>query len=411
MLKRISVQQLTVGMYLREFCGSWMEHPFWRTSFVITDAHDIRRILASSITQVWIDCAKGADVGPGEAVVSTTESDALVDAELHQEEVAARPVERIPAAAEYAHAADICAKAKRTVIAIFREARMGRAIDTVGAEALVEEIFDSVGRNTGSLISLVRLKTVGDFTYMHSVAVCALMIALARRLGLDHEQTCTAGLAGLLHDLGKATLPKELLDKPGQLSDSEFSLVKRHPEAGIRMLRDCGIEGTVLDVCLNHHARRDGSGYPNPLKGDEISLFAGMAAVCDVYDAITSNRPYKRGWDPAESMRKMAEWTSGHFDPKIFHAFVKCIGIFPIGSLVLLSSGRLGVVVEQSATSLLKPRVKTFFSTKLNARIKPEIVDLSDPACQEALESSEDPTKWQVPDLNELWSGLPGTPW
>ena len=155
----------------------------------------------------------------------------------------------------------------------------------------------------------------------------------------------------------------------------------------------------------------DGSGYPKGLKGDQISLFAKMGAVCDVYDAITSNRPYKSGWDPAESLRKMAEWASGHFDGKVFQAFVKSLGIYPIGSLVQLSSGRLGVVVEQTAKSLTTPRVKVFYSTKSNMRIVPEVVDLSRPGTIEKIMSREDPAKWKFADLNELWSGLSSHPW
>ena len=131
-----------------------------------------------------------------------------------------------------------------------------------------------------------------------------------------------------------------------------------------------------------------------------------MGAVCDVYDAITSNRPYKAGWDPAESLRRMAEWANGHFDPTVFQAFVKSLGIYPIGSLVRLSSGRLGLVVEQSPKSLLTPRIKVFFSTRSNTRIRPTLIDLSQPGCSEKISSREDPENWNFPDLNELWSGI-----
>ena len=155
----------------------------------------------------------------------------------------------------------------------------------------------------------------------------------------------------------------------------------------------------------------DGSGYPEGLKGDQISLFAKMGAVCDVYDAITSNRPYKTGWDPAESLRKMAEWANGHFDGKVFQAFVKSLGIYPIGSLVQLSSGRLGVVVEQTSKSLTTPVVKVFFSTKSNMRIVPELVDLSKPGAVEKILKREDPAKWRFSDLNELWSGISNATW
>jgi putative nucleotidyltransferase with HDIG domain len=412
MLKRIGVHQLTVGMHLKEFCGSWMEHPFWRTGFVITDPKDIDTILASSIKEVWIDCSKGLDVPVGEQAISESESEAQVEAELTLAATQVREVKRTPVAAELARAVKICAKSKQAVTSMFNEARMGKIVDTVSAQRLVEEIAGSVTRNPGALISLARLKTADDYTYMHSVAVCALMIALSKQLNLDEAQTRSAGIAGLLHDLGKAAMPMDVLNKPGKLTDEEFAIIKGHPEEGYKMLlAGIGVDPVALDVVLHHHEKTDGSGYPKHLKDAEISQFAKMGAVCDVYDAITSNRPYKAGWDPAESLRKMAEWTKGHFDPVIFQAFVKSLGIYPIGSLVMLSSGRLGIVVEQAEKSLLTPRVKVFFSTKSNARIKPEVVDLSRTGCPEKISGREDPAKWNFPDLNELWSGLPGTPW
>ena len=406
MLKRISVQHLTLGMHIKEFCGSWMEHPFWRSGFVLTDPQDIVSIHESSIKEVWIDCDKGLDIAPDQPTVSEAESEAQVDAELEALAAETRQIERIPACEEFARAAKICAQSKRAVVSMFQEARMGKAVDTAAAQRLVEEISDSVSRNPGALISLARLKTADDYTYMHSVAVCALMVALARQLGLSDEETRSAGVAGLMHDLGKAAMPMDVLNKPGKLTDAEFAIIKRHPEAGYQMLlQGSGVNEMALDVCLHHHEKTDGSGYPKRLKDAEISLYAKMGAVCDVYDAITSNRPYKTGWDPAESLRKMAEWANGHFDPKVFQAFVKSLGIYPIGSLVLLSSGRLGIVVEQSQKSLLAPHVKVFFSTKANARIRPEIVDLSRPGCPEKIAGREDPSKWNFPDLNELWSG------
>lgn len=412
MLKRISVHQLTVGMHLQEFCGSWMDHPFWRNSFVITDPKDIESVLASNIKEVWIDSSKGLDVAPDVTVVSQTESDAQVDAYLQRAVEEHRQVKPMPMDVELQRAARICAKSKQAVASMFSEARMGRTVNSEAAQQLVEEISDSVSRNPGALISLARLKTADDYTYMHSVAVCALMISLARRMGLDDKQTRAAGIAGLLHDLGKAVMPMNVLNKPGKLTDAEFATIKSHPVEGHRMLLEGSkADETTLDVCLHHHEKMDGSGYPDKLKGDQISLFARMGAVCDVYDAITSNRPYKGGWDPAESLRKMAEWTKGHFDPVVFQAFVKSLGIYPVGSLVRLTSGRLGVVVEQSEKSLLAPIVKVFFSTKANTRILPEMVNLSLPGSKEKIEGREDPEKWRFPDLNELWSGLPGSPW
>jgi putative nucleotidyltransferase with HDIG domain len=312
---------------------------------------------------------------------------------------------------EAARAAKICAKSKQAVVSMFREARMGNAISAKDCAPLVEEISNSVARNPGALISLARLKTADDYTYMHSVAVCALMIALSRQLGLDEEQTRLAGLAGLLHDLGKAMVPNAILNKPGKLTDEEFAEVKKHPEYGhAALLQGADVPEIALDVCLHHHEKVDGSGYPKGLKADQITLFAKMGAVCDVYDAITSNRPYKAGWDPAESLRKMAEWAKGHFDEAVFQAFVKSLGIYPIGSLVLLASGRIGVVIEQSEKSLLAPKVKVFYSVKSGSRIRPEVLDLSrPPGNTDKISGREDPAKWNFPDLDELWAGAAAT--
>jgi len=351
-------------------------------------------------------------VPEGETAVSEAESEAQVEAELKQAAMGERQTMPVSLHAEVERAAKICSQAKQAVVSMFQEARMGKTVDANGAQQLVEEISDSLARNASALISLARLKTADDYTYMHSVAVCAMMVALARQLGLDEAQTRSLGLAGLMHDLGKAVMPEEVLNKPGKLTDAEFGIMKSHPAEGRRLLLQVGkADPVALEVCLHHHEKVDGSGYPEGLKGDDISLFAKMGAVCDVYDAITSNRPYKSGWDPAESLRKMAEWAEGHFDQRVFQAFVKILGIYPVGSLLRLTSGRIGVVVEQTTKSLTTPRVKVFFSTKSNMRILPEVVDLSLPGCTDKIASREDPDKWRFPDLNELWSGLPNSHW
>ena len=270
---------------------------------------------------------------------------------------------------------------------------------------LVEEITQSVLRNPGALINLALLKTADDYTYMHSVAVCALMASLARQLGLNEQEIREAGMAGLLHDLGKAVMPMQILNKPGKLTDDEFRTIKNHPVEGHRILLEGkSASDIVLDVCLHHHEKIDGSGYPNKLAGDQISLYAKMGAVCDVYDAITSNRPYRKGWDPAESIQKMSQWCTGHFDEHVFQAFVKSVGIYPVGSLVKLGSGRLAVVLEQSEKSLLAPRIKVFFSTKSQTYIVPEVLDLSHPGVTEKIVGREDAVTWGIKNIDELWA-------
>jgi HD-GYP domain-containing protein (c-di-GMP phosphodiesterase class II) len=413
MLKKISVQQLTTGMYLKEFCGSWMEHPFWRTSFVLKDPKDVQAVMASNIKEVWIDVSKGIDAAPGTVAVTQEQVEATIQKELTEanqtlsEPVLPKHIEPVPIHVEFSRANDICQASRKAVISMFQEARMGNAINAQGAQKMVDEISESVARNTSALISLARLKTADDYTYMHSVAVCAMMIALSRQLGLSETQTRSAGLAGLLHDLGKAVMPPGILNKPGKLTDEEFAIMRAHPVEGHKMLKMVGdMDPMAMDVCLHHHEKVDGSGYPKGLKDKEITLFAKMGAVCDVYDAITSNRPYKAGWDPAESLRKMAEWCEGHFDRAVFQAFVKSLGIYPIGSLVRLASGKIAVVIEQTNKSLITPRVKAFYSVKSELRITPEIVDLSSANANDKIVGREDPSQWNFPDLNELWSGL-----
>ena len=233
MLKRIDVKHLTLGMYLHEFCGSWMEHPFWRAKFLLQDPDDLARIQATAIRECWIDTDKGVDVAIGTASMSREQVDEQIETDfslledlppIHVTLPTPPPPpkrNRQPAnmQSELQMAASICVKSKQAVVSMFNEARMGRAVDSVGLQSLVEEISDSVTRNPGALISLARLKTADDYTYMHSVAVCALMIALAKQLKLKEDQQRLAGLAGLMHDLGKAAIPLKVLNKPGKLTD------------------------------------------------------------------------------------------------------------------------------------------------------------------------------------------------
>jgi HD-GYP domain-containing protein (c-di-GMP phosphodiesterase class II) len=402
MLKKIPVRQLEQGMYIQKLCGSWMEHPFWRTSFKLKDAADLQRIRESGVAEVWIDVSRGSDVAAG----GRTEEEVAVEAEQRLGAAAVQadsPEESVPIGGETARASRIIMASRAAVVSMFNEARLGKAVDANGARPMVEEIAGSVRRNRSALISLARLKRADDYTYMHSVAVCALMISLARQLGLDEAEVREAGLAGLVHDIGKIAIPGHILNKPGKLDDAEFSVVRNHPVAGHAfLLGGSATPAMALDVCLHHHEKMDGSGYPHRLPGEKISLHARMGAVCDVYDAITSDRPYKKGWDPAHALRNMAEWSKGHFDEAVFQSFVKSVGIYPVGSLVRLQSGRVGVIVEQSGRSLLTPKVRVFLSAPRKMRIPPELVDLGLPGSQDTIAAREDPALWNIPDLAAL---------
>jgi HD-GYP domain-containing protein (c-di-GMP phosphodiesterase class II) len=409
MLRKIPIQQLRVGMFVHEVCGSWLDHPFWRASFKVRDARQLKQLAV--VKEVVIDTAKGLDID----AAPSTSVEVLDDFEVTTSEVVTQAMDlgddEAPLAMscsfqqEFVRASRIVEQSRGAMKSMFSDARMGKAVDTVHCLPLVNDITQSVSRNPGAIVSLARLKTSDDYTYMHSVAVCALMVALARQLNLNDDDTREAGLAGLVHDLGKAQMPLEVLNKPGALTPAEYAIMKGHPEAGHRMLVEGNGVGPIpLDVCLHHHEKINGKGYPHGLQGDAISLYAKMGAVCDVYDAITSNRPYKSGWDPAESIQKMAQWAKdGQFDERIFQAFVKSIGIYPTGSLVKLKSGRLGVVVEQGSQSLLSPIVRAFFSTKSNEPITPVLLDMGDATVGDQIASRESPATWGIKNIDQFW--------
>ena len=411
MLKKITVDQIRLGMYIHELGGSWMDHPFWRSAFELTDPAQLQQLRRTAVREVVIDTDRGLDVlVEAAARVDDIDLPAAATASAQDEslpDMAPVVPTQVGLREEVARASRIVAQARGAMKTMFQDVRMGKAVDAEHCLPMVDDITQSVARNPGAIVSLARLKTSDDYTYMHSVAVCALMVALAKQLALDETQTREAGLAGLVHDLGKALMPLEVLNKPGKLTDAEFDIMRGHPAAGHRLLVEGrGVGPIPLDVCLHHHEKINGTGYPDRLAGAQISLFARMGAICDVYDAITSNRPYKAGWDPAESVQKMAQWArEGHFDERLFQAFVKSIGIYPTGSLVKLKSGRLAVVVDQGQGSLLKPLVKVFFSTKANEPILPEMLDMGAPGCGDQIVSRESPAAWGFNNLDDHWAG------
>ncbi|UXH79577.1 HD-GYP domain-containing protein [Roseateles amylovorans] len=418
MLKKIPTHQVRLGMYLHGMEGSWLSHPFWKTKFVLADPNDVKALKGSGVPFCWIDAAQGLDVeGEPDNGVSPKPSDpapaspavaAAPAAPQAPAVIASEPRPELSTAPasmgeELERAAQVVNKSKQAVISLFGEARLGKAVDAEQCLPLVEEVANSVARNPSALISLARLKTKDDYTYMHSVAVCALMVSLSRQMGLDEASTREAGLAGLLHDVGKMAMPMDVLNKPGALTDEEFAIMRGHPTRGYEMLLEgTSVPESALDVALHHHEKMDGTGYPAKLAGEGITLLSRMGAVCDVYDAITSNRPYKNAWDPASSLARMAQW-KGHFDPLVFQAFVKSVGIYPVGTLVKLQSGRLAVVLDQNTSVLTSPRVRVFYSTKSQMPIPTQVLDLSSPSAGDRIIGREDPATWGFQRLDDLW--------
>jgi len=394
---RISTKELRLGMHVRKLGASWLQHPFLRNSFLLTDPNDLKAIVDAGIEEVWVDSKSIAATSKAEPIVAAIAN--------HQDIQVSKRDETTSMDEEVLRARKICLSAKEQVTSIFRDVRLGKAIDPSITLPLVQEIAASVQRNASALISVARLKTHDDYTYLHSVAVCALMLSLARQLNLSEPQVVLAGHAGLMHDLGKAKMPLAVLNKRGKLTDAEFEVMKLHPQAGAELLRVSGACEEVQDVALHHHEKIDGQGYPYGLKGEEISLLSRMGAVCDVYDAVTSERPYKSAWDPAGAIARMAKW-DGHFDKSVFNAFVKTVGIYPVGSLVRLASECLAIVIEPGEKSLLKPKVRAFFSVRSKKTIPEQTIDLASPGCTDSIVGLEEPSRWgfkKFRNLDDLW--------
>jgi HD-GYP domain-containing protein (c-di-GMP phosphodiesterase class II) len=376
----------------------WVDHPFMRNRLMISSDDEIRKIVDAGIHELYIDTGKGLDVpgAPTAEQARTALEQEIVDIASSQP----APVIRISLAEELARANQVKSQAHQLVRMVMHDVRLGKAIELDQVEPVVQSITESILRNPGALPGLLRIKNKDDYTFLHSVSVCTLLVAFCRSAGMDAALTHQAGLGGLLHDTGKALVPDDILNKPGRLTDDEFDIIKKHPRDGYDILREnADIGGIPLDITLHHHERMDGSGYPDKLPGEQIETLAQMAAIVDVYDAVTADRCYHKGVSAAEALRKIYEWSKFHFNPHHVQAFMRCVGIYPVGTLVLLESGRLGVVTEPHESNLLAPKVTVFFSTKSNTYIKPLEVDLSKPFGMgggDKIISHESPEKWRV---------------
>lgn len=352
MLRRVSPKDLELGMYVHRLEGSWLDHPFWRSRFLISSPDTLDLLRRSPVQAVVIDESRSKRP-PGRRKPAAAPRPAV--------RVTSRSGtgggERTSLVREYERAARLVNKSKRLVANMFGEARLGKAVNSQEVFALVDELAASVARRPDAFVSIARLKTKHEYTYMHSVAVCGLMINFARHLGLSDSEVREAGFAGLLHDIGKAAMPRAILDKPGPLDPAEFQTMKTHPERGFVLLSESSdVPEAARDVCLHHHERVDGTGYPYGLEGRRLSQFARMGAICDVYDAITSDRAYKRAWNPGEAIQRMRSW-HGHFDAGLLEAFVGSIGIYPVGALVRLQSGGLAVVTSINPEDPTRPPI------------------------------------------------------
>ncbi len=401
MLRQIPCQQAILGMYIHGFGGTWMNHPFWRAKFRLETEQQVAKVRGSGVPFIIVDDEKG--VAPPDPVNNepvTSSAPSPIRPHLRLVADAPRPADQKRDKDRQAAVA-LVSRSKKVMKRVFESARLGRAVRLPDVTPIVDEITQSVSSNAHALLSVIRKKDADEYTYFHSVAVCTLMVNVGRHLRLDEAVVTELGLAGLLHDIGKMGVPDDILNKPGRLTDEEFQLVRSHPGHGHEMLRDVpDLSPAALDVCLHHHEKMDGSGYPFGHPAEKISIAARLGAICDVYDALTSDRIYKSGWQPQEAVAAMWRW-EGHFDPELLFAFMTSIGVFPPGMLVSVRSNRLAIILENKRRAS-RPRVLAFYSTRDKCPLPPETVTIRDDLSGDQILAPENPSHWALGDWESL---------
>ncbi|MGZ5600672.1 MAG: HD-GYP domain-containing protein [Methylobacter sp.] len=398
MIKKISIQQLKPGMFIHDINCVWMEHPFLVGALKIKNDQTIKKITDLGVREVYIDTLKGLDV-----IDAPTEAE--VNAEIEHKMLAmvqqTKPITTTSTLSEeLERSRKVYSEANKIISNIMHDVRIGKQIEVERIDPVVERMSNSILRNKDALLSLCRIKNKDDYTFLHSVSVGALLISFAHALDFNRDVIKQLGIGGMLHDIGKTKVPNEILNKPGALTEDEFVIMKSHVVHGCSILRkSSGIAQVSFDVASQHHERFDGSGYPLGLKNSEMSVYGQMAAIVDVYDAITADRCYHKGMEPTVAVRKMFEWSKFHFNPKLLRTFIRTVGIYPVGTLVMLESGKIGVVIEQCETDMTRPLVRTIFDAKKNYFITPDDIDLAKPLGQgggDKIVNYESPDKWNI---------------
>jgi len=381
MLKKIKIipEYLTLGMYVCELDRPWLESPFLFQGFNI-NTDTLLEEVKSVCDFVYVDAALSdpsirgqLEVLAARPATPTIEKVTRPPQAKNQDELDHKDyIQRLQQSRK------IFDKTTQYINQALNDVRLGASINTPKAKQLVNSLTEQVITSPHALVWLTFLKQRDEYTANHCINVCILAISFGRCLGMNKEQLNLLGLAGLLHDLGKMKIPDEILNKPGKLSVNEFEVMKKHPEFGFELLKnepDLSME--VLDGVLHHHERKNAKGYPDQLTGDKIPLLTQVIAIVDVYDAVTSDRCYHDGMSPYEALNSIYKWAEKEFNKELVERLIKCLGIYPIGSLVELDNGLVGVVISACESSRLRPMIMLVLDKNKQAFKKRKILNLA----------------------------------
>lgn len=388
--KKIDVIDLRPGMYVSQLDRPWLETPFLFQGFELRTSEEMD-LLKKHCKYVVIDVTQGLDVLPqrnhieyeSRMLAIQEEEDKITRSVRQLADSTATPhqrpayVDQVPLEEEIVHAREIEGKARETMRELIENVEKDKDFSIALATKVVTNMVNSVLRNPDALVCLTYLRNINEYTALHSIRTCILGIAFGRHLVFTKEELIDLGLGLLLHDVGMTKIPKEILTKPRGLTTQEFETMTRHVGWGVAIIKKSGgIPPLAMQVVQQHHERRDSAGYPVRLKGDAISQAGLIGSIVDVYDAVTSDRTYSGGLSAEDTLKRMYEWREKDFHPQLVEDFIRCMGIFPIGSLVELSTGSVGVVISINRARRLKPKVALVLTANKTPYSRKVITDL-----------------------------------
>jgi HD-GYP domain-containing protein (c-di-GMP phosphodiesterase class II) len=387
--KKIYVHQLETGMYVSGLDRPWLETPFYLQGFMIRNAGDVQK-LSLYCDYVYVDYEKSVTNLDVEVSHKLSHSRKLgVAATPFNKELSTRRIvnydEKIAVTSEIRDANKAYQQIKDEFDNMASRIDSGKALNIANLSEVIDPLVDSVIRNPGASIWLARLKSQDSYTYRHCIAVAIWCSVIGRQIGLPKKELALLSMGGMLLDIGKLKIPGAVLNKRQQLSEREFSLVKKHVDLSLKMAADSSrrIPQAVMDMIACHHERFNGSGYPQSLQGSQIPLYARIAAIADCYDAITSQRVYAKPIPHALAIKKMYEWRGYDFQPELIEAFIQSVGIYPTGTLVELSSGEVGLVVKENPGKRLRPQVLVILDVDKKQLADFREIDLAKPIGEE----------------------------